>query len=245
MPLRVRLQCSRALPLYSWSRQQLTHRLFRRSDHGATSSVLAVRGTSPSARLTRLGPCVHHRVMAGFLFALLAAVIAGVGARDQVLVASLARQQDGRRRGRVAVLVMALVVALSSAAAAGWAGLALAPLMVPRARIFLVAMALGLAALELLFIQPHRKPDEPTASLGAFAIVLLAQQLTDAARLLVFVLAASSAVPQLAAAGGMLGSAVTVAAGWLAGPSLARLPLVGIRRAFGVILAAAAIWLVL
>ena len=183
--------------------------------------------------------------MAGFLFALLATVIAGFGARDQVLVARLARQRDGRQRGRVAVLLVALVAALGSAAAAGWAGLTLAPLMVPRARLFLVAMALGLAALELLFIQPRRKPAEPTASLGAFAIVLLAQQITDAARLLVFVLVASSAVPQLAAVGGMLGCAVSVAAGWLAGPGLMRWPLAGIRRGLGVILAAAAIWLVL
>ena len=127
----------------------------------------------------------------------------------------------------------------------GWAGSVLAPLLVPRARILLVAMALGLAALELIIIRPRRKPEEPTESLGAFAIVLVAQQLTDAARLLVFVMAASSAVPHLASAGGMLGSAVTVAVGWLAGPGLARLPLVGIRRALGVILAAAAIWLVL
>ena len=196
-------------------------------------------------RLTRLGPCVHHPVMAGLLFALLATVIAGFGARDQVLVARLARQRGGRQHGRVAVLLVALVVALSSAAAAGWAGATLVPLMVPRARLFLVAMALGLAALELLFIQPGRKPDEPTASLGAFAIVLLAQQITDAARLLVFVMAASSAVPQLAAAGGMLGCAVTVAAGWLVGPGLMRWPLAGIRRGLGVILAAVAIWLVL
>ena len=187
--------------------------------------------------------------MAGFLFALLATVIAGFGARDQLLVARLAHrhsgQQHSRPSGRPAVLLVALIAALGTAAAAGWAGSVLAPLLVPRARILLVAMALGLAALELIIIRPRRKPEEPTESLGAFAIVLVAQQLTDAARLLIFVMAASSAVPHLASVGGMLGSAVTVAVGWLAGPGLARLPLVGIRRALGVILAAAAIWLVL
>ena len=191
--------------------------------------------------------------MGGFLLALLATVIAGFGARDQMLVAGLAHlpsgQQggpgDGRAEARPAVLLVALITALGTAAAAGWAGFTLAPLLVPRARVLLVAMALGLAALELLFIRPGRKPDEPTASLGAFAIVLVAQQLTDAARLLVFVMAASSAVPQLAAAGGMLGGAATVTAGWLAGPGLAQLPLVRIRRGLGLLLAAAAFWIAL
>ncbi len=143
------------------------------------------------------------------------------------------------------MLLVALIAALSSAAAAGWGGATLAPLLVPRARSLLVALALGLAALELVLIRPRRMPEEPTASLGALAIVLLARQLTDAARLLVFALAASSAVPLVAAAGGMLGCAVTVTAGWLAGPSLARLPLVAMRRGLGLGLAAVAVWVAL
>lgn len=199
--------------------------------------------------MTLLGPCVHHTVMSGFLFALLAAMVAGFGARDQMLVAALAHRHSGQQGGwpgaRPAVLLVALMTALGTAAVAGWAGVTLAPLLVPRARVLLVALALGLAALELMFIRPGRRPEEPTASLGAFAIVLVAQQLTDAARLLVFVMAASSAVPQLAVVGGMLGGAATVAAGWLAGPGLARLPLVGIRRALGLLLAAVAVWLAL
>ena len=181
--------------------------------------------------------------MSRFLFALLATAMAGIGARDQLLVAGMWPQQAGQQGARPAVLLVALVAALGSAAAAGWAGATLAPLLVPRARVLLVAMALGLAALELLFIRPGHRPDEPTASLGAFAIVLLALQLTDAARLLVFVMAASSAVPQMAAAGGMLGCAVTVTAGWLAGSRLARLPLVAVRRWLGLMLAAVAVWL--
>ncbi len=177
--------------------------------------------------------------MTGFLFALLASVIAGFGARDQVLVARMALQQ----RARPMVLIVALAAALGSAAVASWAGLTLVSPMVPRARLLLAAMALGLAALELLFIQPGRKPEEPTASLGAFAIVLVAQQLTDAARLLVFVIVASSTMPLAAAAGGMLGCAVTVAAAWVAGPDLVRLPLVAVRRGLSLLLAAVAVWL--
>jgi hypothetical protein len=197
-------------------------------------------------RLTRRVPCVHDTVMAGFLFAMLATIIAGVGARDQLLVARMALCEGGGLQGaRPAVLLAAMVVALSSAAAAGWAGSTLAPLLVPRAQALLIALALGLAALELLFIRPGRRPEEPTASLGAFAIVLLAQQLTDAARLLVFVMAASSAVPQMSVVGGMFGCAVTVVAGWLTGPGLMRLPLFNIRRWLGLLFGAIALWLAL
>ena len=183
--------------------------------------------------------------MAGFLFALLATVIAGVGARDQMLVAELAHRHGGKQGRRPAVLLTALAAALASAAVAGWAGAALAPLLAPHARGLLVAMALALAALELLFIRPRRRLEEPTASLGAFAIVILAQQVTDAARLLVFVIAANSALPRTAIAGGMLGCAGTVAAGWLAGPELVRLPLVAVRRRLGLVLATVAVWLAL
>lgn len=182
--------------------------------------------------------------MAQFLFALLATVIVGVGARDQLLVAHLGvRQGEGPYAARPAVLLLALVAAIGSAAAAAWAGATLAPLLVPHARTLLVALALGLAALELLFVKPGRRPQEPTASLGAFAIVLLAYQMTDAARLLAFVLTASSRAPHAAAAGAMLGCAVMVAIGWLAGPSLLSWPLIGVRRGLGVLLGAAAIWL--
>ena len=182
--------------------------------------------------------------MAQFLFALLATVIAGVGARDQLLVAQMGvRPAGGPQAARPSVMLLALAAAIGSAAAAGWAGATLAPLLAPHARELLVAPALGLAALELLFVRPGRLPEEPTASLGAFAIVLLAHQVTDAARLLAFVLTASSSVPEIAAAGSMLGCAVTVAAGWLTGPSLMAWPLVGVRRGLGVLLGAAAIWL--
>ena len=207
--------------------------------------------------LTAQGACVHHAAMSGFLLALLTTVIAGFGARDQMLVAGLAHQPSGQQGGRQdelqssragarpAVLLVALITALGTAAAAGWAGFTIAPLLVPRARTLLVAMALGLAALELMLIRPGRRAEEPTASLGAFAIVLVAQQLTDAARLLVFVMAASSAVPQLAAAGGMLGGAATVTVGWLAGSGLAHWPLIRIRRGLGLLLAGVAVWIVL
>ena len=179
--------------------------------------------------------------MAGFLFGLLAALITGVGARDQALIAGLSERQGARP----AVLLIGLVCAVLSSAAAGWAGQISAPLLVPAARTWLVAMATGLAALEMLFLRPARKPAEPTNSLGAFAAVLLAQQLTDAARLLIFALAAASSVPPLAALGGGIGSAVTLITGWSAGAALGAWRLGRARRWLGGALLLVTIWLTL
>lgn len=167
--------------------------------------------------------------MTGFILALLAALIAGVGARDQAIVAAMAERQGPRP----AALLAALLCAALSAWAAGWAGTISAPLLAPAALRWLVVLAAGLAALELLLLRPGRKPAEPTASLGAFVIVLLAQQLTDAARLLIFALAATSTVPALATLGGMLGGCLTVVTGWSAGAALGDWPLGKLRRILG------------
>jgi putative Ca2+/H+ antiporter (TMEM165/GDT1 family) len=178
--------------------------------------------------------------MAAFLFTMLAALVAGLGARDQMQVASLAV----RRGAGIGLLVTALAVAVFSAALAGWAGGLVAPQMTPRARTYLVAMALGLAALELLVLRPRRPAAEPTESLGALAVVLLARQLTDAARLLIFAISAASAVPALALAGGMAGCGASIALGWSAGDMLLRLPMVWLRAGLGVVLALVAVYLI-
>lgn len=170
---------------------------------------------------------------------MLAVLIAGLGARDQMLVADLAERQGPRP----AILLVALVAAGVSAAAAGWLGALTAPLLIARAESILVAMVLGLAALELLLVRPRPIGKEPTNSLGAFAAVLLAQQLTDAARLLVFALAAASASPQLTALGGAVGGGLSVLGGWLAAQHLRELPLAALRRGLSLILALAALWL--
>ncbi|MCC6926153.1 hypothetical protein [Novosphingobium sp.] len=177
--------------------------------------------------------------MAGFLFALLASMVVSLGARDQAIVASLSARQGARG----AVLAIAVLCAVLSAAAAGWAGAQAAPLLAPRARAMLVAMVLGLAALELLVVRPLRKPAEPTHSLFAFAAVLLAQQLTDATRFVVFALAAASVLPWGAALGGALGSAAMLLAAWSAGEELESWPLLAVRRGIGLLLAAIALYL--
>jgi len=179
--------------------------------------------------------------MSGFLFALFASVIVGIGARDQALIAALGERQGARP----AVLVLAVLSACASAVTASWAGVQVAPMLVPAARTMLVAMVLALAALELLFIRPLKAPAEPTESLFAFGAVLLAQQLTDAARFVIFALAATSQLPAAIALGGAIGGSVTVLAGWLLAGELRRWPLSMIRRTMGAALLALSAWLAL
>lgn len=166
--------------------------------------------------------------MTGFLFALLATLFVGLGARDQVLVAQLAERQ-GARPG---LLLVAIVSGVAAAVLAAWGGSQVAGLATGNARLFLVALALGLAGLELLALSPRNAPAEPTHSLGAFAIVVFAMQLTDAARFLVFALAAFTRAPLTAGLGGAAGAALVVAAGWMVVGPAPWLSL--IRRALGV-----------
>lgn len=170
--------------------------------------------------------------MLGFLLAFLATLTAGLGARDQAMVAQFA----ARHPGRVALIAAALGCTLATALAAGWAGLHSAPLLDGRTQKMLGALALGLAGIEMMVVQPRAAAKEPTQSLGAFVIVLLAQQLTDAARLMIFALSATSLLPEAAVAGGALGCCASIAGGWMAGPDLARAPLTTLRRILGLAL---------
>lgn len=177
--------------------------------------------------------------MIAFYFAFLAVVLSGLGARDQATVAGLALRQPGRP----ALLVTAIVVSFATAAFAAWAAAAVVPLMAPKARLFLAALALAFAGAESLVLAPGRKPKEPTASLGALLFVLLAHQLTDAARFLVFAIAVATASPLTAGIGGAVGGAAVVAAGWSA-PELCGRPVWHkARRVIGVILLTLSLWL--
>jgi hypothetical protein len=168
--------------------------------------------------------------MTGLLFALLATLLVGVGARDQVLVAQLAQRQGGRP----SLLLVAIASGMLAAGLAAWGGAQVAGLMVGNARLFLVALALGLAGLELIIFRPRAAPAEPTHSLGAFAIVIFAMQLTDAARFVVFALAALTRAPLTTGLGGAVGAALVVGAGWLL---VGQAPWLGqVRRGLGVAL---------
>jgi Ca2+/H+ antiporter, TMEM165/GDT1 family len=178
--------------------------------------------------------------MAAALFAFLAAALAGIGARDQLLVAGLV----ARLGRRVSILAVALGCAGLSTAAAAWAGAAMAGQLNTRAGMLLAALALGLAAIELALLQPKSSPREPTRSLGAAGIVLLAVQITDATRFLVFAIAIAAEAPQAAALGGLAGSLAVVTAGWLGGAELLELWLRPVRRVLAAVPVLAAGWLI-
>jgi putative Ca2+/H+ antiporter (TMEM165/GDT1 family) len=178
--------------------------------------------------------------MDGFLLALLLVFALALGGRDQWLVARWA----GALGGGGALLAVAAGCAAASAAAMAWLGAELADLLPPRAARMLVAFALGFAAVELAMpVRREGPPREPTRSLGAIAIVLLARQIGDGARFAVFAVAAWASLPVAAGLGGAIGGAGAVVLGWAAGDAaLARWPLRAIRLALAVCLLVTALF---
>lgn len=177
--------------------------------------------------------------MDGFLIALLLAFALATGGRDQWMVA---RWADALGPSR-SLLAVAMLCAALAAGAMAWIGAQFADLLPRRATQMLVAFALGIAALELALLVRSTPPAEPTRSLGAISIVLLARQIGDAARFAVFALAAWSAVPLTAGIGGAMGGAAAVMLGWAAGGAgLARWPLGTMRRCLAAALALAALF---
>jgi len=150
--------------------------------------------------------------MAAFIFTFVATILVSIGARDQMRVVHLTLGM-GRHIG---LLTVALITATLTAAAAGFATRELIPVApyLPT-RDMLAALALGVAGLESIFVAPRPAPKEPTRSLGAAGIVLLADQITDSARMLVLAIALALASPVTAAAGGALGNGAAIAMGWL------------------------------
>lgn len=169
--------------------------------------------------------------MSGFLFALIACFLAALGARDQVLVARVTAGQGPRPL----LLVVGLLTVAVSSALAGWAGWRLLGELAPPLRSVAAALVLVLAGGEMLLLGPGKPPAEPTRSLFAAFVVLLAHQLTDGARLLVFALAVGTGAPVAAGLGGAIGSGAALLGGWLAPEVPERLGRV--RRIAGAVLA--------
>jgi hypothetical protein len=167
--------------------------------------------------------------MSAFYFAFIAVLLAGLGARDQVTVAHLSLG----RGSRPGALLVAIATSLTTAAIAAWAANVVAPLLTAEARLVMAAMALAFAGAESLWPFGSQRPEEPTASLGALAIVLLAHQLTDAARFLVFALAVALAAPLAAGIGGAAGGAASLAVAWMLPQPFASRQLRWPRRAVG------------
>ncbi|MBW8752772.1 MAG: hypothetical protein JF595_01260 [Sphingomonadales bacterium] len=175
--------------------------------------------------------------MSAFYFAFLAVLFAGLGARDQATVAALSLRQAARP----GVLLTGIAVSIATAAFAAWAASFVIPLLGAKARLVMAAIALLFAAAESLWPFPARRIEEPTASLGALAIVLLAHQLTDAARFLIFALAVATDAPLAAGIGGAAGGAAMIAAGWLLPETFTSPKLRLARWAMGAVLLLAAL----
>jgi Ca2+/H+ antiporter, TMEM165/GDT1 family len=149
----------------------------------------------------------------GFLLALLLSFALALGGRDQLLVA---QWSEGPGQS-TAMLLVALACAIASACVMAWLGSGFAALLPRRAGQMLVAFALAAAAIELAWPAKPKAPREPTRSLGAIAIVLLARQVGDGARFAVFALAAWAHWPAATALGGAVGGGAAVALGWALG----------------------------
>ncbi|MFN4020250.1 MAG: hypothetical protein ACK4IC_07025 [Erythrobacter sp.] len=178
--------------------------------------------------------------MDSFLLSLLLVFALALGGRDQWLVA---RWADALGQS-AALLAVGLASAALTAALMAWLGCGFAARLPSRAAQMLIAFALAIAALELVWPVRSAKPREPTRSLGAFAIVLVARQVGDAARFAVFALAAGASLPFTAALGGAVGGGAAIALGWsLGGESLAQAPLAIIRRVLAAGLVVAALFI--
>ncbi|MEZ5744040.1 MAG: hypothetical protein R3D89_10075 [Sphingomonadaceae bacterium] len=176
--------------------------------------------------------------MTAFYLALLAALIAGFGARDQVTVAALAARQSGH----VALLVMAVLSSIGTALFAGYAAILFLDILAPMARLFMAALALLLAGLESIIIRPRAKMKEPTQSLGAAMLVIVASQLTDAARFLIFGIAIATGQVWSAAAGGALAGIALMGMAWSGAELVVSPKTRQIRRAAGVVLILVALY---
>ncbi len=178
--------------------------------------------------------------MDGFLLALLMVGALASGGRDQLMVAQW-REVLGPS---TALLGVAVLSACLAAAAMAVIGAEFAALLPARARQMLVAFALGAAAVELAWPVTTTPPREPTRSLFAVLIVLLARQIGDGARFGILALAAWTGAPVAAGLGGALGGAAAVFAGWSLGVSgLDRWPLRLIRLGLAGVLLIAALFI--
>lgn len=173
---------------------------------------------------------------AAFLLALATVFAVSLGGRDQLLAARLSE-----RLGKgIGLALVGAVASTVSAMTMAVAGLAMALTLPGPAADMLVAIALLVAAIELAWQRKARLPEEPTRSLFATLLVLLARQIGDAARFCVFAFAAGGSA-WLAGIGGAVGGTAALAIGIALAGDLDRWPLRTIRLGLAVVLLVAAI----
>jgi len=127
-------------------------------------------------------------------------------------------------------------VSIITAVIAAWLATKIAPLLAPQARMFMAGLALLFGGAESLIFSYRRKPAEPTRSLVALAIIVTAQQLTDAPRFIVFGLAVATNAPIPAALGGAIGGVVLLGAAWAIPQAIVHSRMRLVRRLIGVVL---------
>lgn len=179
--------------------------------------------------------------MPAFYLTLIAVLLAGFGARDQMTIAGLSARQ-GQRPG---VLLVALLSASATAALAAWLAELMLEQLPPPARAIFAAVALGLAGLESLILVPRRRPAEPTNSLGALLLVLLARQVMDAPRFLIFGMGVGMAAPIASGAAGAVGASILAGVSWMAPQMLDGSGARRVRGIVGLVLVVAALVLFL
>jgi len=172
------------------------------------------------------------------LWAMLGCFLAGMGARDQMVVAGLTARL-GRHAG---LLVLGLLTAALASGLAAWASGEIAAQMTYPARWVLACFALAAAGGESLLFKPKITPKEPTRSLFAAALVLMMHQIADAGRFLVFAIALLADFPLAAAVGGAVGTGFALLLGWLAAGAMLKAGsgMIALRRTAGVLLLLAA-----
>lgn len=176
--------------------------------------------------------------MSALYLTLMAVLFSGFGARDQVRIAARSLQHGPR----LAVLVPVVAISIATAVFAAWAATLIAPLLPPPARLVLLAMALLFAGGESLVLVPRYRPAETSPSLGVLVITVLAHQLTDSARFLVFGIAVATNAALPAGIGGALGGVVLIVGAW-GFPALFTHPRTRLmRRLAGVILMVLAVY---
>lgn len=175
--------------------------------------------------------------MGPFYLTLVAVLLSGIAARDQVTIAALTRAQGQR----IGVLLTALTCAALTCAIAAYAAAQFLLTLPNPARPILAGIALGLAGLESLILSPNPDPREPTHSLGALSLVLAAHQATDAARFTLFGLAIGMGAPLAAGLGGGLAGLVSVAIAWFFAHAFTARPIRILRRIVGALLLIVAI----
>ncbi|HEU4959656.1 MAG TPA: TMEM165/GDT1 family protein [Sphingomonas sp.] len=165
--------------------------------------------------------------------ALVAAALAQATDRSAVLAARLG-DRFARPGAALAGLALALVV-VNAIAAAG--AVLVAPILTPNAKALLLALALLSAGGAALF---KPKPPKGEARGGAFVAGLaggLALGLGDRAQFITFALAARTPIPELAAAGAVLGGLAAIVPSLLLGErGRARLPEPAIRLTIAAVL---------